>query len=77
MRPAELQSCFHGAWGAPEYASPGLVTNATVPSVFLKYLIPGLEDGGLAFGPFPRLVKNISSWGRGSTITGHYPILYG
>jgi len=50
LSPDELQELFAAALDiAREHAMPGAVVYATVPSVFLKYFIQGLEDGGFAY----------------------------
>jgi len=50
MKPAELQKLFATALEvAREYAMPGASVYATVPSVFLKYFIQGLEDCGFSY----------------------------
>jgi site-specific DNA-methyltransferase (adenine-specific) len=50
LKPAELQKLFAAALNvARAYALSGAAIYATVPSVFLKYFIQGLEDGGFSY----------------------------
>ena len=50
---------------------------ATVPSVFLKYFIQGLEDGGFSFRHCLIWLKDTFVMGRADYHYRHEPILYG
>ena len=78
LRPAELQKLFAAALNvACERALPGAVIYATVPSVFLKYFIQGLEDGGFSYRHCLVWVKQSFVLGRSDYHYRHEPILYG
>jgi DNA modification methylase len=78
LKPAELQKLFATALeAAREYAMPGAVIYATVPSVFLKYFIQGLEDGGFAYHHCLIWVKSTFVLGRSDYHYQHEPVLYG
>jgi DNA modification methylase len=62
---------------AREHAMPGAVIYATVPSVFLKYFIQGLGDGGFAYHHCLIWVKQTFVLGRSDYHYQHEPILYG
>jgi hypothetical protein len=50
LEPAELQKLFASVLKvARGHALPGAAIYASVPSVFLKYFIQGLEDGGFTY----------------------------
>jgi DNA modification methylase len=78
LKPEELRELFATALKvAREYALPGAAIYATVPSVFLKFFIQGLEDGGFAY-------KQCLIWRKQSFVLSrsdyhyqHEPILYG
>jgi DNA modification methylase len=55
----------------------GAVIYATVPSVFLKYFIQGLEDGGFSYRHCLVWVKQTFVLGRSDYHYRHEPILYG
>ena len=78
LRPVELQKLFATALGlAREHAIPGAVIYATVPSVFLKYFIQGLEDGGFSYRHCLIWLKQTFVMGRADYHYRHEPILYG
>jgi DNA modification methylase len=78
LKPTELQKLFAAALNvAREYALPGAVIYATVPSVFLKYFIQGLEDGGFSYRHCLVWVKQSFVLGRSDYHYRHEPILYG
>jgi DNA modification methylase len=78
LKPVELQKLFSDALNtAREHALPGAVVYATVPSVFLKYFIQGLEDGGFAYRHCLVWVKQTFVLGRSDYHYRHEPILYG
>ena len=78
LKPAELQKLFAAALNvACEHALPGAVIYATVPSVFLKYFIQGLEDGGFSNRHCLVWVKQSFVLGRSDYHYRHEPILYG
>ena len=70
LPPDELQKLFAAALEiAREHAMPGAVIYATVPSVFLKYFIQGLGDGGFAYHHCLIWVKQTFVLGAAITIT--------
>jgi DNA modification methylase len=74
----ELQKLFAAAIGvAREHAMAGAVIYATVPSVFLKHFIGGLEDGGFTYRHCLIWVKQSFVLGRSDYHYQHEPILYG
>jgi hypothetical protein len=78
LKPAELQRLFANALKlASEYALPGAVIYAAVPSVFLKYFIQGLEDGGFGYRHCLMWLKQSFVMGRSDYHYRHEPILYG
>ena len=78
LKPAELQKLFATALDlARSYAMPGAVIYATVPSVYLKYFIQGLEDGGFSYHHCLIWVKQAHVLGRSDYHYRHEPILYG
>ena len=78
LKPAELQKLFAAALNvAREHALPGAVIYATVPSVFLKYFIQGLEDGGFSYRHCLIWIKQRFVLGRSDYHYRHEPILYG
>jgi DNA modification methylase len=78
LPPDELRKLFAAALDiAREYCMPGAVIYATVPSVFLKYFIQGLEDGGFAYHHCLIWVKQTFVLGRSDYHYQHEPILYG
>jgi hypothetical protein len=78
LKPTELQKLFAAVLNvAREYALPGAVIYATVPSVFLKYFIQGLEDGGFSYRHCLVWVKQSFVLGRSDYHYRHEPILYG
>jgi len=78
LKPAELQKLFATALEvAREYAMPGAVIYATVPSIFLKYFIQGLEDGGFGYRHCLVWLKQTFVMGRSDYHYRHEPILYG
>jgi DNA modification methylase len=78
LPPDELQKLFAAALEiAREHAMPGAVIYATVPSVFLKYFIQGLGDGGFAYHHCLIWVKQTFVLGRSDYHYQHEPILYG
>jgi DNA modification methylase len=56
---------------------PGAAIYATVSSVFLKYFIQGLEDGGFTYRHCLIWVKQTFVLGRSDYHCQHEPILYG
>jgi DNA modification methylase len=56
---------------------PGAVIYATVPSVFLKHFIEGLEDGGFSYRHCLVWIKQTFVMGRSDYHYRHEPILYG
>jgi DNA modification methylase len=56
---------------------PGAVIYATVPSVFIKYFIQGLEDGGFGYRHCLIWIKQTFVLGRSDYHYQHEPILYG
>src|ERR1039458_5044908 len=78
LPPSELQTLFSDALAiAREHALPGTVIYATVPSVFLKYFIEGLEDGGFSYRHCLIWLKQSFVMGRADYHYRHEPILYG
>jgi DNA modification methylase len=78
LKPLELQKLFADALNtAREHALAGAVIYATVPSVFLKYFIQGLEDGGFGYRHCLVWVKQTFVLGRSDYHYRHEPILYG
>jgi len=78
LKPAELQKLFAAALNvAREYALPGAVIYATVPSAFLKYFIQGLENGGFSYRHGLVWVKQSFVLGRADYHYRHEQILYG
>ena len=78
LKPTELQKLFATALDlARSYAMPGAVIYATVPSVYLKYFIQGLEDGGFSYHHCLIWVKQAHVLGRSDYHYRHEPILYG
>jgi len=78
LKPIELQRLFAGSLNAArEFALPGAVIYATVASVFLKYFIQGLEDGGFSYRHCLIWVKQSFVLGRSDYHYRHEPILYG
>jgi DNA modification methylase len=78
LKPTELQKLFAAALNlARQYALPGTVIYATVASVFLKYFIQGLEDGGFSYRHCLVWVKQSFVLGRSDYHYRHEPILYG
>ena len=78
LKPVELQKLFADALNAArDHALPGAVVYATVPSVFLKYFIQGLEDGGFSYRHCLVWVKQTFVLGRSDYHYRHEPILYG
>jgi hypothetical protein len=78
LKPTELQKLFAAALNvARAYALPGAAIYATVPSVFLKYFIQGLEDGGFSYRHCLIWIKQSFVLGRSDYHYRHEPILYG
>lgn len=78
LKQAELQKLFGSALKvASEHAVPGASIYATVPSVFLKYFIQGLEDGGFSYRQCLIWLKQTFVLGRSDYHYRHEPILYG
>jgi DNA modification methylase len=78
LGPAELQKLFAAALNlARKYSLPGGAIYATVPSVFLKYFIQGLEDGGFTYRHCLVWIKQTFVLGRSDYHYRHEPILYG
>jgi len=78
LGPAELQKLFAAALNlARKYSFPGGAIYATVPSVFLKYFIQGLEDGGFTYRHCLVWIKQTFVLGRSDYHYRHEPILYG
>jgi DNA modification methylase len=78
LKPNELQKLFVTALDvARQYAMPGAVIYATVPSVFLKHFIEGLEDGGFSYRHCLVWIKQTFVMGRSDYHYRHEPILYG
>jgi DNA modification methylase len=78
LKPTELQTLFSQALDvAREFALPGAAIYATVPSVFLKFFIQGLEDGGFTYRHCLIWLKQSFVMGRADYHYRHEPILYG
>ena len=78
LKPAELQQLFSQALAsARRFATTGASIYATVPSVFLKYFIEGMEDGGFAYHHCLIWLKQNLVMGRADYHYRHEPILYG
>jgi DNA modification methylase len=78
LKPCELQKLFAASLEvALPYALPGAVVYATVPSLYLKYFIQGLEDGGFGYRHCLIWVKQAHVLGRSDYHYRHEPILYG
>jgi len=78
LKPDDLQQLFAAALDlAREHAIPGAVIYATVPSVFLKFFIQGLEDGGFTYRHCLIWLKQSFVLGRADYHYRHEPILYG
>ena len=78
LKPQELQTLFARALDAARrHAAPGAVVYATVPSVFLKYFIQGLEEAGFSYRHCLIWLKQTFVLGRGDYHYRHEPILYG
>jgi DNA modification methylase len=56
---------------------PGAAVYATVPSVFLKYFIQGLEDAGFSYRHCLIWLKQTFVMGRADYHYRHEPIVYG
>jgi DNA modification methylase len=78
LKPAELQKLFAAALDAARrYAAPGAVVYATVPSLFIKHFIQGLENAGFSYRHCLIWVKQTHVLGRSDYHYRHEPILYG
>lgn len=78
LKPAVLQKLFATALSlAREHAMPGAAVYATVPSVFLKYFIQGLEDAGFSYRHCLIWLKQTFVMGRADYHYRHEPIVYG
>ena len=78
LKPIELQKLFADVLiAAREHALPGAVIYAAVPSVYLKYFIQGLEDGGFGYRHCLVWLKQTFVLGRSDYHYRHEPILYG
>ncbi len=78
LEPGELQMLFARALeNARQFAQAGATIYATVPSVFLKYFIQGLEQGGFAYHHCLIWLKQSHVMGRADYHYRHEPILYG
>ena len=78
LEPVELQALFARVLSvAREHALPGAAISASVPSVFLKYFIQGLEDGGFIYRHCLVWVKQTFVLGRSDYHYRHEPVLYG
>jgi DNA modification methylase len=78
LKPAELQALFAGALkAAAVHAEPGAAIYATVPSVYLKFFIQGMEDGGFSYKHQLVWVKQSLVMGRSDYHYKHEPVLYG
>jgi DNA modification methylase len=78
LGPAELQKLFAAALAlARRFSLPGGAIYATVPSVFLKYFIQGLEDGGFSYRHCLVWIKQTFVLGRSDYHYRHEAILYG
>jgi DNA modification methylase len=78
LKPADLQKLFTDALTiARQHAVAGAAIYATVPSVFLKYFIEGLEDGGFGYRHCLIWLKQSLVLGRSDYHYRHEPILYG
>lgn len=78
LQPSALQNLFAKALAVGrEYAVPGAVIYATVPSAFLKYFIQGLEDGGFSYKHCLVWLKQSFVMGRSDYHYRHELILYG
>jgi DNA modification methylase len=78
LKPAELQKLFAATLEVSrQFALPGAVIYATVPSLFLRHFIQGLEDGGFSYHHCLIWVKQTHVLGRSDYHYRHEPILYG
>jgi DNA modification methylase len=78
LEPAELQKLFASVLQvARDHTLPGAAIYASVPSVFLKYFIQGLEDGGFTYRHCLIWLKQTFVLGRSDYHYRHEPILYG
>ncbi len=78
LKPLELQKLFATALDLSRpYALAGAAIYATVPSVYLKYFIQGLEDGGFSYHHCLVWLKQAHVLGRSDYHYRHEPILYG
>jgi DNA modification methylase len=78
LEPLELKELFAEVLiVAREHALPGAVVYTSVPSVFLKFFIQGLEEGGFRYRHCLIWVKQTFVLGRSDYHYRHEPILYG
>jgi len=78
LKPSELQNLFATALSvARQYCVSGAVIYAAVPSIFIKYFIQGLEDGGFSYRHCLVWIKQAFVLGRSDYHYQHEPILYG
>jgi DNA modification methylase len=78
LEPAELQKLFASVLQvAREHALPAAAIYASVPAVFLKYFIQGLEDGGFSYRHCLVWLKQTFVLGRSDYHYRHEHILYG
>jgi len=78
LGPAELQKLFAAALNlARKYSFPGGAIYATIQSVFLKYFIQVLADGGFTYRHCLVWIKQTFVLGRSDYHYRHEPILYG
>lgn len=78
LKPEEVQALFAGALKAAAlHAESGAVIYATVPSVYLKFFIQGMEDGGFSYKHQLVWVKQSLVMGRSDYHYKHEPVLYG
>jgi len=78
LKPAELQKLFAATLEVSrQFALPGAVIYATVPSLFLRHFIQGLANGGFSYHHCLIWVKQTHVLGRSDYHYRHEPILYG
>jgi DNA modification methylase len=78
LKPEEVRDLFGAALqAAVEHAEVGATIYATVPSVYLKFFIQGMEASGFAYKHQLVWVKQSLVMGRSDYHYRHEPILYG
>jgi DNA modification methylase len=78
LKPEEVQALFAAVLAAVcDRAEPGAAIYATAPSVYLKYFIQAMENGGFSYKHQLVWIKQSLVMGRSDYHYRHEPILYG